>query len=172
MDLINSSLWVVMAVFLLYIPVLCYLDLRYREVEPRYWWPLLIVCIPITGSMYLSDQYPWFSLLISIVMCGIFYAVFRFGYLEGADFLFLCFISAFWVVNPNPWPHGLMQVIFYIYLIVAMLITAGYIMVYNINRGYLVRSIPDMVRLFSDYPNGFPFMLPISLAFVLSVVLG
>jgi hypothetical protein len=90
------------------------------------------------------------------------------GYLEGADFLFLCLISAFWVVNPYPHPHGLMQIIFYIYLAFVSAMTAIVVLGYNILNG----NEWELIDMMSHYPRGVPYIIPISVAFLMSVVFG
>lgn len=168
-SLIDTLLWINLVVILIYIPVLCYLDVRYREVNPILWAPMLLICGGITAYLYLTGFYPWYSLVISLVMCLIFHLVFRSGYIEGADYLFLCGISMFWVMTPvGGYAHGLMQLLFYPYLIAAMAITALLVFAYNLLKG----SRLDIVTMMSYYPGGVPFMLPISAAFVMSVVMG
>jgi hypothetical protein len=91
----------------------------------------------------------------------------RLDLLNGADFLFLVFIALFWIVNPNPFPHGI-QVQFYIYLIVAMLVTAGAVFLIN----YLKGERKGWIEMMQDYPRGVPYMLTISFAFVMSYLWG
>lgn len=167
MELINILLLIPLVSILLYIIPLCYLDIRYREVEHWYWLPLVLVNVPVMVYLYVSEWYPWYAFVISVVTCGIFLAVMRLGLLNGADFLFLVFISLFWIVNPNPWPHGI-QAQFYVYLIVAMLVTAGAVLTVN----YLKGERKGLVAMMQDYPRGIPYMLTISLAFVMSWVWG
>ena len=167
MTFIDILLLIPLVSILLYIPILCYLDIRYREIEHWYWLPLVLVNVPVVVYLYVEGWYPWYAFVISLITCGIFLVVMKLGLLNGADFLFLLFISLFWIVNPNPWPHGI-QFQFYVYLMVAMLVSAGGVLVLNYLRGERKGWIPMM----QDYPRGVPYMLTISLAFILSYLLG
>jgi Flp pilus assembly protein protease CpaA len=151
-----------------YIVPLCILDIELREVNHWYWTPLVLVNLPVMIYMYYTGSYPWWCFLISLIIIGIFAAMTKLGLLNGADFMFLLFISLFWIVNPNPWPHGI-QVQFYFYLLVAMLLTAAVLPFANYLRG--VKS-DNILELMSTYPRGVPFILPISLGFVLSYAVG
>lgn len=164
----TTLLWINLVAFLCYIPVVCYLDIKYREVDPRYWIPLVVVCLPILLYTIMWELVPWYSLVISGVMILIFHSAMRLRCLEGADFLFLSLISLFWVVTPVGWVHGLMQIQFYIFFAFASAITAIYILMYNIMNG----NDWDILKMMSEYPCGFPYMITISIAFLMSVVLG
>ena len=165
----KGLLEIIVLTFLCYIPVLCYLDIRYREINYEvYMIPLFLIGTPITAYMYISGLYPITSLILSGIMAAIFYYIYRHNYLQGADVVFLLFISMFWVVNPFPVPHGPMWIIFIIYLIIAMTITAGIILIYNYLKGHRW----ELVDMMSAYPGGIPVILPISAAFILSVMFG
>jgi Flp pilus assembly protein protease CpaA len=152
---------------LLYIVPLCYLDLKYREVNNWYWLPLVLVNAPVTAYMYWYGWYPWYCLLTSIIITGIFAVMVLIDFLNGADFLFLLFITFFWIINPNPWPHGI-QLQFYFYLLTAMAITA--IITFSLNCR--AKRYGSWIEMINNYPRGVPFMLSISLAFILSYLLG
>jgi len=166
-ELINILLLVPLVSILLYIIPMCYLDAKYREVNHWYWLPIILVNVPVTAYLYVEGWYPWYAFVISLIICGIFLVVMRLGLLNGADFLFLAFVALFWIVNPHPFPHGI-QAQFYIYLIVSMLVTAGMILAINYMKG----ERKGLVAMMQDYPGGVPYMLTISLAFILSWRLG
>ena len=165
---IETLLLVPLCSIMAYLFPVCVLDIKYREVNPFLWAPLLIVNVPVMVYLYVSEWYPWYCFLISLVTCGIFYAIWKTDLLQGADYLFLSFIALFWIVNPhNPWPHGI-QIQFYFYLLATMAVTAVLVFIYNVwsdRKG-------TWIQMLQDYPRGIPFMLPISLAFVLSYFLG
>ena len=166
---VKLTLYIIVAVILCYIPALCYWDIRYREIPHHIIWvPMFLVGTSITSYNYISGSYPLDSLVVSIVMVATFYWMYLREYLQGADFMFLTFISAFWVINPFPVPHGLMQIMFYIYLLVFTLITAGLVLAYNIWKGNRW-GLKDMV---STFPGGVPYVLTISAAFLVSLVIG
>jgi len=168
-DIITTILlWINLIVFLAYIPLVCYLDIRYREIHPGLWLPMVCICSPIFISMLLMGFYPWYSTLFSIVMIVIFKAAMHYKYIAGADFLFLSLISLFWVVTPVGWVHGLMQIQFYIYLIFTSLITAVCLLGINYYKGHRL----DVITMMGDYRRGIPYMVPISAAFLMSVAMG
>jgi hypothetical protein len=154
---------------LAYLPYLIACDIATREVPYNAWLPLIAVnVLPLVYFLIIPDGYPWYSLVISAVMIAVFYVVMLRGLLQGADFIFLAVISLFWVVNPFPWPHGLMQIIFYIDLFIVMILTAFCILVYNIAAG----NRWGIIDMMSKYPRGIPFIIPIAAAFVMSVMFG
>ena len=166
-ELINTLLLVPLVSIMAYIFPLCVLDIWYREVENYYWLPLVLVNVPVAAYLYVEGWYPWYCFLISIVTIGIFAAMVWFDLLMGADFWFLAFISLFWIVNPNPFPHGI-QAQFYVYLIASMLLTAIAVLVVNYLRG----ERKGVLAMVQDYPRGVPYILTISLAFVLELFVG
>jgi len=168
-DFIQTLLLIPLISIMTYLIPICVFDILDREVEPLYWIPLLIINIPVMIYLYLTEWYPWYCFVISLVTIFIFSAMFKLELLQGADYLFLSFISMFWIVNPhNPWPHGV-QIQFYIYLMIAMLITAAILPFANYLRGV---TSDNLLEMMSTYPRGVPFMLPISAAFLLSYLFG
>jgi len=165
----NAILLIPVMSILAYLPYLCASDIQNRAVPHKSWLPLLAVNLPVLAYMMLiPDGYPWYSLAISLVMIGTFYVITRMGIIHGADFVYLAVISLFWVVNPFPWPHGLMQIMFYIYLIVVMMLTPMFVLIYNYLQGHRW----NVYRMMSEFPRGIPMIVPISVAFVLSVGWG
>lgn len=160
-------LWIITITFLCYIPVLWYLDIRHREIDHRIWVWLFLIGTPITAWMYITGLYPINSLVLSIVMVAIFYFAYLKDYLQGADFMYLFFISVFWVINPIPVPHGLMQILFYIYLMATLILTASVVLIYNYWKGYRW----GLIEMMSTWPGGVPFVIPISIAFLASLVI-
>jgi Flp pilus assembly protein protease CpaA len=164
---INILLLIPLVSILLYCIPVCYLDVRYREVNNWYWLPLVLVNLPGTAYLYVEGWYPWYCLIISLITVGIFAAMVQIDLLNGADFIFLSFIALFWIINPHPFPHGI-QVQFYVYLLVSMILTSGCILLLNYVRG----ERKGWVAMMQDYPRGVPYMLTISLAFILSYLWG
>jgi len=151
----NALVWIPALMILGYIPVLIYLDLKYREVDHNYWWWMVGACSPCVALLYLSGAYPAVLLMLSLASVGIYFVAMKMGLFEGADFMFLMFISLFFVQNPL---SGLilMPVSFGIFLIAC-----------TIACGLFVRFVPDRkVR------EMFPMMIPISAAFIITLVLA
>jgi hypothetical protein len=156
------------AILLVYVPFICILDLKWREIPPAIWLPLWIVNVPTVSYLYLAGFYPWYALPFSLIMCGIFRAMYSRGLIHGADVYWLWAVSLFFVVNPFPVPHGIEQFPFYVFLITTMMLTAGILLWANYRAG----RRGTVVQMLSNYPGGVPLVLPISAAFLLTVVFG
>ena len=148
------------------IPFVCYSDIKNREVSDTFWVSLLVVNAPGAIYLYAFDYYPPFTLLTSAAMSALFYLTVRKGLLQQADGIFLTIISIFYIINPWPVPHGSVQLAFLVNLITMMFMTAIIVYGYNVLKG----NRYDLVKMASEYPGGVPFMLPISAAFLLTVM--
>ena len=148
------------------IPSVCYSDIRNREVSDFFWTLLLLLNAPGAIYLYAAEYYPPFTLLTSAAMSLLFYLTVKKGLLQQADGIFLTIISIFYIINPWPVPHGSVQLAFLVNLITMMFMTAIIVVGYNVLKG----NRYDLVKMASEYPGGVPFMLPISAAFVLTVM--
>jgi len=164
----NILLQIPIISLLLYVPVVCYADLKWREIPHLWWLPLWAVNVPVMVWFYLVGFYPIYALPISLIMAGIFWTMHQFDYLQGADTLWLWAISLFFVLNPVPILHGPEQFIFYLYLMAMMILTAPVLFFLNALQG--IRG--NLYIMMSNWPRGVPLVLPISAAFLLTVVLG
>ena len=166
------------------IPALCYFDVMARQVNDLFWLVIASVNLPGAVFLYTTGAYPSWVLFGSGLMAGVFIMVHRAGFIEAADTIFLCLISAFFVINPWPLPHGTVQIMFICVLISMMVLTSVIVLVYNALKGNRFGFIGDirtsqpsemlehLVKMMSTYPGGVPFMLPISAAFILTVMIG
>lgn len=169
-DLIEFLIWIPVLSILDYIPLVCWLDTKCREVQPVYWAPLVAINMPGFVVLYLTGTYPWYSLAISLVMCFIFWAMAA-RLIGGTDYIFMCLISLFFVVSPLPYPpghNGLMQPMFYCTLILCMMVTCMAVFAYN----WIAGNRWTFWKMIQDYPRGIPFILPISAAFLLALAWG
>ena len=166
----DTVLWINLIMFLAYVPLVCYFDIRYREFNPMLWAPLVgWGCITSYVMYFTADGwYPKETIIASLLLIFIFWVMLRFKVIEGADYLYLCIIALFWVVNPYPTNHGIMQFVFYAYLMFTLLVTAVVVLLYNVINGHRW-GIVDMM---SKYPRGVPMLVPIAIAFVLSALFG
>lgn len=144
---------------LAYVPIVCYLDLKYREIDHLYWLPLVLVNIPTMALMFSLDNYLLY--VPALVAIFVWFTAMRFGYFEGADFLYLTWISLFLIYNPLS-SHWLMVLPFTIFLVACLFICAVWVLMYNI---FTYRKVT------MKYIE-FPMMLPISAALVLTVLLA
>jgi len=153
---------------LAYLPFIIYADLKWRQVPSHWWLPLWGLNLPIMLYFYYSGIYTIPMAILSMVMVGIFWVMHRLDIIQGADTVFLWAISLFFVAAPFPFPHGNAQVIFYLYLVAMMILTAPVLLFLNLRRGFR-GSLPAMM---SEWPRGVPLLLPISAALVIAVVVG
>ena len=155
----NSILpWISILSLLCYVPVLCYLDWKYRDIGThKLWLPLLAINIPVTSACYLTGIYPAIMLALTCVMG---FAWFLLLHHRGADCVWLICITMFAVINPK---HGanFLQ-LFMLYLIIFTAATFWGV--------WLDNRLEKHINSFS-MENGIPFLIPISLAFVAAVVM-
>lgn len=158
--------WIGVTSIVLYIPLVCFLDMRDRRVPFKYWLPLIFVNTPVVTLICFSG-FPIVSLLVPLALCLIYISMMKLGYIHGADAWFLIFIALFVVYDPPNLQPGLFQVGFYFNLLGILLITAFYVFLHNMRAG----NRYSLIKQFSEYPRGVPFMFPISIAFLLTLIL-
>ena len=141
---------------LAYIPLVIYLDLKYREVEHYNWAVLYGIGILCTAIGYGTGYYPMILLPISFAAVTIYFILMKQGFFEGADFLFLSAISLFFVQNPFS-GLVLMPVSFGIFLLAAVV---------------SVNLILRILRTDPKFNKEFPMMIIISAAYILTLVLA
>ena len=163
---INNLLWVPIALLLGYMIPACYYDVKYRELPKGFWTLLWTVCVPLTALLYLSVVYPIEALVISLFFVSVYFILMSKHIFEGADFMYLAGISLFFVTNPIN-NHSLMCITYAIFLIVSVIGFAAY---YQVAVRFKIQDILNWTS--SDKLEGFPMILPISLALILTVVLG
>lgn len=159
MSIIDVLVWVPMLSLVAYIPLVCYLDLKKREVEHIYWLPLWVVNLPIVVFFYLEGYYPIYDLVYSAIPICVAGFMCAEKWIGGADFLYVTAISLFFVLNPYPIPHGSMAPIFLIFWGAALLVVWFFNQARRVVHGgmdYSVRVIPGMI--------------PISAALIMTVV--
>ena len=156
--MIAPILWLPTALLLGYTIPACYLDLKHREMPEGFWTLLWLICIPITAWLYVIGIYPLTMLALSLAAVAVYFGLMLLHVYEGADFMFLMWISLFLVQNPRT-GNILMPVSFAVCFLSAFLICAGFYVFFPPVKNYLKAQ---------DLP-GFPMMLPISLALWLTV---
>jgi len=157
---LGSILWIPMISLLAYIPLVCYLDLKVREVEHIYWYPLVMVnMLPIIVLFALGL---WMFYIMGLVATVIWFVAMRYHLFEGADFLYLTWISLFFIYNPIS-GHWLLVLPFTIFLVACLTISAMWILIFNLfqGKGFTLA-----------FEHGVPMMFPISAALILTVMLA
>lgn len=145
---------------LAYVPFVCYLDLKYREIEHAYWLPLIIVNIPT--MLYMIDQGNVLLYIPGLVAIFVWFTAMRFRFWEGADFMYLSWISLFLIYSPKT-GNWMMVLPFSIFFAACMTITTGWVIIYNLltGKGLTLRFNREV-----------PTMFPISAALMLTVLLA
>lgn len=147
------------ASLLAYVPILCYLDWKHRDIGTHnLWLPLLAVNIPILAACYWLGTYPIEMLLITALMAVAWLLLLH---KRGADAVWIACITMFVVVSPIS--GYLFALPFLMYLIGYTAVTFWAI--------YLDNRLHRGIRSFST-ENGIPFLIPISCAFITALVMG
>lgn len=158
----NLSLipWIPIISLLVYCPVVCWLDWKYRDIGThKIWLPLLAINIPALIAGYATNIYPWGLIPVTILISLFWLAVFT-RWKRGADAWWLVWITMFAVINPLY--NYIFVESFLVYLIIFT--AAAYWAVWLDNR--LVKHINGF-----EMENGIPFLIPISCAFIAAVVI-
>lgn len=158
MELTEILIWIPTILLLGYTIPACYYDLKHREMPVGFWKWMVTIGTLITAWLYLVGYYPPYLLVLSLAANAIYFMLMRMNVYQGADFVYLMFISLFLVQNPVT-GHILMPVSFGIYLIAAV-VSFGIL--------YQTKIVKDLVA--AQKLPGFPMMLPISLALWLTVM--
>lgn len=162
------------------LPLFCYLDLKYRRISIDYFYALIGINAPVAAVIYLSGWISLFHLLVSLAIAAVIwggYLVYRSGAYSGADRNLLICIILFTFYNPlsplaDPtyadfiaWVY---QVKFLTYFAMVMCFVPLVILIRNIVR-YEKHDVLGMVTAF---PGGFPMVLPITAAYLITMVWG
>lgn len=154
--------WVPVITLLAYVPIVCYLDWKYREVDPVGWTALVAINIPCLLVFYYLGVYEWWMLVLSLVAVGIYYGAMLLHYIEGADFWFIAWIMMFFIYNPIS-GHWLMALPFTIFFATCTGIAGIWVGIWNTIQGK---------GFVFDFNGNVPMMLPISAALILTVILA
>ena len=158
---------ITMLSFLVYCPVLCYLDWNYRDIGTnKLWIPLLVLNIPLLIFGYAIGLYPPVLALVSGISIALWVILFGIFLLwldkrPSADFVWLCLISIFMVLNPFT-GQPFMQM-FTFYLVGMTAATYWWIFLDNLILNHVLSL---------KMKNGIPYLIPISCALVLALVVS
>ena len=158
----NILLWIVTISFLIYCPVLSWLDWKYRDIKTHLiWLPLIAVNLPILFAGYYFGLYQIPFLILSIIGIAAWLVLLLLKILPGADFMFLSLVSLFMVLNPV---SGLPFMQMFSFYVVGM--TAATIFGIVLDK----RLQHEKVSLYMILD--FPYLITFSGAFILAVVMG
>lgn len=157
---LDNLIYIPAFLLVLYTIPACILDLRKREMPVGFWTLLVVVCAPVTVLLYLTGYYSYYMAALSMGFIGAYLILLVMGWYGGADFWYLTWITLFFVQNPIS-GHILMPISFGIFLVASVVVF-----------GVLGRTpFINKVLINNDLP-GFPMMLPISLALILTVAIA
>lgn len=153
---------------LCYIPFLCYMDIKSRRTPLSWWAPLIIVGVPSLYIYLLESPLRNFHLLgLTVVLCAFMFLFAAAHIIGGADFIFASLIMLFVQSNPFVFPREFFALDFFwtLWLLACTLpiIVWGY-NTYKQNRY-------GLIDMFTKVPNHFPFMIVISAAFIITLVM-
>ena len=167
-DCIHAAAYVGVISCLIYLIPLCYWDVKNRAIPKWAMTPLIIINIPALVILYMNGL-PLAYIALSGLLTALFLVLFWKNCYRGADARFLILISWFCVLNPiNPADSSnIFQIIFVIMLAFTSIMWMIYVYFYNRKRGNKGMSL---FKKFNNYPRGSPWMVPIAVAFVLTVM--
>lgn len=143
----------------MYVPYVCYMDWKYREVPHDSWKPLIAVNVPLYIIMVLYGVYELWMLITS-AMCILFaFGTMKKHLIEGADFMFIMWICAFLVIDPRTGIAGLAAP-FIIFLVA-----------FTVSISIVVKVVNTMTGKKALGAEMFPMMFPISAALISTVIL-
>lgn len=167
-DYIHIAAYIGVISTLIYLIPLCYYDIKYRRIPKYSFIPLIIVNIPALFILY-TNGLPLGYIALAGLLTAFFIFLFNRNCYRGADARFLILISWFCLLNPlNPADSSnIFQIIFVIMLAAASVFWMIYVYFYNRSKGNKGMSL---WQKFNNYPRGSPWMIPISIAFILTVI--
>ena len=171
-DYIHAAAYVGVLSTLLLLGPLVLTDIKCRRVPGWAMWLLVAINLPAIYILY-SNGLPIFYALLSIAMTLLFAILYKLNAFKGGDTKVLILIS--WFCPLNPWnPNDtFFQIQFVIFL--AAMAVLWMIYVYFTNRhaeDQLTFREMSIRQKFNNYPRGSPWMIPIAIAFIITVVLG
>lgn len=179
MDLIEILRWYPILTILISIPWLCWYDYKYREIPDSILNRLFLLNIPLFVITFFAEQMTYMDAIVILVPVVIYYVLMRLHFFEGDDFMILAMISIFCINNPL---GGTIPVKMMLYLAGVVFFVACCNFAYNLGHLALLKrdypfdpvfetpSITSLANMTSD-GRGFPMMIPISIAFVLTIIL-
>ena len=172
-DYIHAAAYVGILSTLLYIPFLCYFDIKHRSIPRFALWPLVLVNLVALYILY-SNGLPPMYLLLAGFLTVLYAVLWKFKAFKGADARFLIIMAWACPLNPLNANDTFFQIQYPIFL--AGVSVLWMIYVYFVGRKASIDPVSfkkkSLWKKFNDYPRGSPWMIPISVAFILTVILG
>ena len=163
---------------LCYIPFVCISDWKTRHVNFLYFTPLIVACAPSFYNYVIESPARNYWLFgLTVILCCILLALAVVGAIGGADFWFASFIMLFVQYNPFVFPRVFFALDFFWTLLLITICLP--IPIYFYNKAHRNDMFDDVtqkegygvIAMFTKVPHGVPFMIPISFAFVATLVM-
>ena len=160
---------ITLIMILLYIPCVCYSDWKTRTFNFIYFLPLIIWGM-FTTILYLlvSPARNFWLMGLTTILCGIMLAAAIGGAIGGADFWFASFIMVFLQFNPLVTPRSFFALDFFWTLLLVTICLPIIIYGYNLLEYHPPKTF---IGKLTHFPDGLPFMLPISFAFLATLIM-
>lgn len=154
---------------LLYIPFVCISDWRTRRFNPLWFIPLICVCVPFLYEYLSTSPTRNFVLMgVTIFLCLIWLGLALIRAIGGGDFLFASLLMIFIQDYPFVVPRTWFPLDFF--LITWLCACALPIVAYANNFEH--RKEYSLKWMLTHYPGGFPYMIVISIAFLITAAVG
>ena len=174
----TSPLPLITAVLILiYIPFVCFSDIRYRSFDFRLWLPLILCGVAYLAEYLIeSPARNIYFLGLTIVLIGVLFAISIFKGMYGADVIFASLIMLFVQYNPFIFPRVFFALDFFWMLLLLTCCLPIPIFIYNKWKGMDWDDINKeygygIIKMFTHIDGGFPFLVIISLAYVLTLLI-
>lgn len=153
--------WIPIISLLVYAPVVSYLDWKYRDIGThKIWLPLIALNLPVLIAGYATGLYPAILLPVTLLFSIMWLALFTY-YQRGADGWWLVWITLFAVINP-------------VYNIIFIQTFVVYLIVFTASAFWWVLLDNRLMKKVWSFEigRGIPFIIPISVAFIVAVVVA
>jgi len=172
-DYIHAAAYVGVITTLIYLPLLCYYDIKFREFPKNILVPLVIINLIALAILYTNGLPPMY-LLLAVFLTSLYVILYALKAFKGGDARFLIIMAWVCPLNPLNPNDTFFQIQYPIFL--AGVSVLWMIYVYFVGRKASIDPISfkkkPLWQKFNDYPRGSPWMIPISIAFILAVILG
>lgn len=160
--------YIPLVVILAYIPYVCYMDWKYREVPLRTWIPIVAInFIMLYQYLIESPARNYYLLALSCGLCIILLVLSAFKAIAGADVIFGSIILITFQYSPLVFPREFFPLDFFWNLCLTTVYLPVLIYFYNLRKG----NKYSIVNMFTKFPRGIPFMIPISFAFIATIII-
>ena len=146
-----------------YIPLVCYSDIKSREMNPKYFIPLAVIGL-FSLTLYFIESparnYWFFGLTIGL--CVIFFGLTLIRAIGFADAIFVSLILLIMQYNPFTSIRIFFALDFFWMVMIFLCATPIYIWIYNTRH----KNKYPVLEMLTSYPRHIPYMVIISIAFI------